>query len=247
MPESEHESVTAEDSADVPDGETGNSDRGNGDESGVASLPEGVRLYGEVAAVERVPAPEVPETFPVAIWTDEALAVRLEFSRQDTRASTYFSLPDTDEDDRLATLLDIHGVDDPADLAGTNALVDIEQGHPVPVSREQKRRGDRRAFYGVLAGIGPSFVFTLLSFFGLAGVVLSTVPFVLYLLCTFVLLPPSLYIDAWHLRTTTDWEGRPRRWGLLAVVPVVNIAVVPYYLITRENARPLALDTASQP
>jgi len=26
---------------------------------------------------------------------------------------------------------------------------------------------------------------------------------------------------------------------------VVNIAVVPYYLITRENARPLALGTAS--
>ena len=150
-------------------------------------------------------------------------------------------------DDRLATLLDIHGAGDPADLAGEQVLVDIESGHPVPVSREGTRRGDRRAFYGVLAGIAPSFVFTLLSFFGLAGAVLSTIPFALYLLCTFVLLPPSLYVDAWHLRTTTDWEGRPLRWGVLAVVPVVNIAVVPYYLITRENARPLALDTANVP
>jgi hypothetical protein len=234
--------VTAEDSAAVPDEETADSD-----ESGTAPLPEGLRLYGEVDGVERVPASELPETFPVAIWTDEALALRLDLSGQDSLASSYFSLPDTDEDDRLATLLDIHGADDPADLAGETVLVDIESGHPVPVSREGTRRGDRRAFYGVLAGIAPSFVFTLLSFFGLAGAVLSTIPFALYLLCTFVLLPPSLYVDAWHLRTTTDWEGRPLRWGVLAVVPVVNIAVVPYYLITRENARPLALDTANVP
>jgi hypothetical protein len=247
LPEGKRADVTREDSAPGSDGETADSDDDAGADSERASLPEGLRLYGEVAAVERVPASEVPETFPVAIWTDEALALRLEFSGQDSRASTYFSLPDTDEDDRLATLLDIHGVGDPEELPGTETLVDIEDGHPVPVSRDGDRRGDRRAFYGVLAGIGPSFVFTLLSFFGLAGVVLSPVPFALYLFCTFVLLPPSLYVDAWHLRTTTDWEGRPLRWGLLAVVPVINIAVVPYYLITRENARPLVLDTANVP
>jgi hypothetical protein len=239
--------VTAEDSG--PETETqdhGSEDDGpeddesNGDGQDPATLPNGLRLYGEVTAVERVPAAEVPDSFPVAIWTDEALALRLEFTRQDARASTYFSLPDTDEDDRLATLLDIHGVTSPDDLAGNQLLVDIEQSHPVPVSRDGERRGDRRAFYGVLAGIAPSFVFTLLSFFGLADAVISLVPFVLYLVCTFVVLPPSLYIDAWYLRTTTDWEGRPLRWGVLAIVPIVNIAVVPYYLITRENSRPLA-------
>lgn len=237
--------MTTENGAAVSDEEAADSDGDSGGESESAPLPEGLRLYGEVAGVERVPTSAVPETFPVAIWTDEALALRFEFPSQDSRASTYFSLPDTDEDDRLATLLDIHGVSDPEDLAGEQTLVDIEESHPMPVSRESERRGDQRAFYGVLAGIGPSFLFTLLSFFGLAGAVLSTVPFALYLLCTFVLLPPSLYIDAWHLRTTTDWEGRPLRWGALALVPIVNIAVVPYYLISRENARPLALDTAS--
>jgi hypothetical protein len=216
----------------------------DGDDPETTGLPEGLRLYGEVVGVERVPAGEVPETFPVAIWTDEALALRLDFSRYDHRESTYFSLPETDDDDRLATLLDVHGTTDPSDLSGQRVLVDVEDGHPMPVTRDGERRGDRRAFYGVLAGIGPSFIFTLLSFFGLADAVLSLVPFLLYLFCTFVLLPPSLYVDAWYLRTTTDWEGRPLRWALLAVVPVVNIAIVPYYLITRENSRPLALDPA---
>lgn len=218
-------------------------DADSGDESDTARLPEGLRLYAEVDGVERVPAAEVPETFPVAIWTDETLALRLELSGYG-RANTYFSLPDTDEDDRLETLVEIHDVSTPADLVGNQMLVDVENGHPVPVSRESERRGDERAFYGVLVGIAPSFLFTLFSFFGLAEAVLSPTPFLMYLFCTFILLPPSLYVDAWHLRTTTDWEGRPPRWGLLAVVPVVNIAVVPYYLISRENARPLALDAA---
>lgn len=236
MPGSKAADVTADDGA-------AESQQEHGDSNGDVALPEGLRLYGEVVTVERVSAEEVPETFPVAIWTDEALALRFEFDNYDGRASTYFSLPETDDDDRLATLLEIHDVADPGGLAGRNMLVDVEAGHPMPVSRDGDRRGDRRAYYGVLTGIAPSFIFTLLSFFGLAGAVLSPVPFFLYLACTFVVLPPSLYVDAWYLRTTTDWEGRPLRWGLLAVVPVVNIAIVPYYLITRENSRPLALDT----
>ena len=267
MPESKTPDVTAEDRPPGAESATDDSDRGDplsreepaedGDGQGsvtgdtteeddteTATAPEGLRLYGEIVAVERISAETVPETFPVAIWTDETLAVELEFSGYDGRERTYFSLPETDEDDRLATLLASNEVTDPDELVGRRVLVDVEAGHPVLVARETGRRGDSRAFYGVLAGIAPSFVFTLLSFFGLADATLSLVPFVLYLLCTFVLLPPSLYIDAWYLRTTTDWEGRPHRWALLSLVPVLNIAVVPYYLITRENSRPLAPDPA---
>lgn len=209
-----------------------------------ATLPEGLRLRGDVVGVERVPASAVPEGFPVAIWTDEALALHLEFDRHDGRASTYFSLPETDPDDRLVNLLAAHGLDEPEELDGRSLLLDVQDGHIVPVSLTEGRRGDERAFYGVLAGLAPSITIALFSFFGLGGIVFSPVYVGLYLVCTFLVLPVSIYLDAWHLRTTTDWEGRPLRWALLAIVPPLYVVVTPYYLISRENARPLALDPA---
>jgi hypothetical protein len=238
VPERERADVT-------DDGRSAGAANGDGDDPERAALPEKLRLRGEVVAVERVPAGEVPDSFPVAIWTDEALALRLEFARHEGHARTYFSLPETDPDDRLATLLDVHDVDEPDDLADKSLLVDVVDGHPMPVSREGKQRGDDRAVYGVVAGVAPSITIALFSFFGLGDAVFSTVYIALYLVCTFLVLPVSVYFDAWHLRTTTDWEGRPLRWALIAIVPPLYVVVVPYYLITRENARPLALDPAT--
>lgn len=225
-----------------PDPDTGSdTDTGEGER---AQLPEGLRVRGEVVGVERVPAAEVPDSFPVAIWTDEALAIRFEFARHDGQTTTYFSLPETDPDDRLTNLLAMHAVDEPEQLDGTSVLVDIVDGHPLPVSVDEPRRGDPRAFYGVIAGLAPSIAIALLSFFGLGDFVFSAVYVGLYIVCTFVVLPISIYIDAWYLRTTTDWDGRPLRWALLAIVPPLYVVVAPYYLITRENARPLAIGTS---
>jgi len=203
--------------------------------------PDGLCLRGEVVGVERVPVSAVPDSFPVAVWTDEALAVRVAFDGYDGRARTYFSLPETDPDDRLAGLLSAHGVDDPADLMGRRPLFDVRDGHALPVTPSAGQRGDPRAFYGVLAGLAPSITIALFSFFGLGEVVFSPVYIALYLVCTFLVLPVSLYLDAWYLRTTTDWDGTPLRWALLAIVPPLYVVVTPYYLISRENARPLAL------
>lgn len=215
------------------------------DDSETPDLPDGLRLYGEVVAVERVPAAEVPESFPVAVWTDEALALEFEFRRYDGRARTYFSLPETDPDDRLATLLDVQGVSEPEGLAGGRVLLDIEAGHPMPVSREGGRRGDHRALYGVFLGVLPSFLVALGSFFGFADALFSTAYLGMYVVCTFLILPVSVYVDALYLRSTTDWQGGPLRWALLSIVPALYVVVVPYYLITRENARPLAAEGAS--
>jgi hypothetical protein len=232
--------VTADSEASADETETTDSD-----EAETPELPDGLRLYGDVVAVERVPATEVPDTFPVAVWTDEALVLEFEFQRYDDRARTYFSLPETDPDDRLATLLDVQGVTEPEELAGGRVLLDIEDGYPTPVSREGGRRGDHRALYGVFLGVFPSFLVALGSFFGFADALFSMAYLGVYVVCTFLILPVSVYVDALYLRSTTDWQGGPLRWALLSVVPALYVLVVPYYLITRENARPLAVDDAS--
>lgn len=222
-------------------GTSADSAGGEGGEGGAAPLPEGLRVRGEVVAVERVPAAEVPAGFPVTVESDEALALRLKFARHDARASTYLPLPAGDPDGRLGALLAVHGVDEPAQLSGAGVLLDIVDGHPVPVAVDEPGRGDPRAVYGVLAGLAPSITIALLSFFGLGEAAFSPVYVGLYLVCTFLVLPVSIYIDAWHLRSTTDWAGRPLRWALLSVVPPLYVVVVPYYLLARENARPLAV------
>ncbi|ERH09833.1 MAG: hypothetical protein J07HX64_01595 [halophilic archaeon J07HX64] len=232
--------MTADSEASADETETTDSD-----EAETPELPDGLRLYGDVVAVERVPATEVPDTFPVAVWTDEALVLEFEFQRYDDRARTYFSLPETDPDDRLATLLDVQGVTEPEELAGGRVLLDIEDGYPTPVSREGGRRGDHRALYGVFLGVFPSFLVALGSFFGFADALFSMAYLGVYVVCTFLILPVSVYVDALYLRSTTDWQGGPLRWALLSVVPALYVLVVPYYLITRENARPLAVDDAS--
>ena len=206
-----------------------------------AQLPDGMRLRGEVVAVERVPAAEVPESFPVAVRSGEVLALSLTFARHDGQARTYFA----HAGERLAHLLAVHGVDEPDQLEGRGVLVDIVAGHPVPVSVDEPRRGDARAVYGVIAGLAPSITIALFSFFGLGDVLFSPVYAVVYLVGTFLVLPVAIYVDAWYLRTTTDWGGRPLRWALLSVVPPLYVVVAPYYLIARENARPLAVGTSS--
>ena len=214
------------------------SDGDGGDGSTPEALPDGTILRGEVTAVERVPAGEVPGTFPVAIWTDETLAVTLELAYDGSETTTYFSLPETDPDDRLSDLLALHGLSEPDELVGRSLLLEVGDRHCLPLLPDEPQRGDSRAFYGILAGITPSITIALFSFFGL-GAAVETWPFLaVFLVCTFLVLPVSLYLDAWHLRTTTGWSGRPLVWALVAIVPPLYVVVVPYYLVTRENAQP---------
>lgn len=99
--------------------------------------------------------------------------------------------------------------------------------------------GGRNAVYGIFAGITPSITIALFSFFGMGTIVVSMEFLVIWLVCTFVLLPISLFLDARYLRMITDWDGRPILWALLSMVPVINVVAVPMYLIMREGAQPL--------
>lgn len=209
-------------------------------------LPEGYRVRAVVTGVERVPGSVVPESFPIAIWTDEALALDLRIPYSGAETRTYFSLPETAPDDRLKAFMDRQGVAIPDALEGAGLVVDIRDGHAIPLI-EPERRGDARGIYGILAGLTPSIAITLLPFFGLGEAVSSSLFFGLFLVGTFIVLPISLYLDAWHLKTSSDWDGTPFKLAVLAIIPPLYIIVAPYYLIKRENAMPLAFEPRPTP
>ena len=211
-------------------------------EAELGGLPDGTTVWAVAVDVERVPATTVPSDFPVAIGTEEALALDLTPRGDDERTvRTYFEWPETGSDARLTRLLALHDVEmgEFADLYGREVLLRVADGHYLPVVPEQGV-GDPRAIYGIFAGLVPSLAIALASFFGAGGAVASLEFFLLWLVCSLVVLPVSVYLDAWHLRATTEWNGGPLFWAVLAFLPPVNVVAVPYYLLVRQNARPLA-------
>ncbi len=210
-----------------------------------AGLRDGMHLRADVLAVERVAQSAVPDDFPVAIWTDEALALRIELPYYSMEATTYFSLPDTDPDDRLTDLLSLHNATEPEELEGVGMLVEVRDGHCLPFLPEEDSRGDPRGFYGVFIGLAPSIALTVLPFFGLDVAITTPVFFAIFAICTFVILPLSIYLDGWYLRTASNWRGSPRKLALLSIIPPLYIIVAPYYLFTRENALPLVFESPS--
>lgn len=201
---------------------------------------EGKTFTARVRSVERVRAREVPEDYPVAIETADALDVRLTVDGTEKPIfRLYFETADRGPDDRFAHLLELAGTpdSDPESLEGQSLLLTIRDGFYMPVVPDEQRRGNPYGVYGVFAGLAPSIIIALVGIFSPGAAFIASTPFVAgWLLAMFVLLPLSLYADAWHLRTTTGWSGDPRKWAAMAMVPGLNVLVVPLYLITRENA-----------
>lgn len=209
-------------------------------EEALETLPDGSKLRGEVVAVERVDSSAVPEDVPYEVAGD-ALALTLDIDHIEGEATTYFTWPDAGADDRLERLLWLRefGPDQVTDFQGAQMLLTVENGHVVPVLPETKPRGDERAYVGILVGLLPSLLIFLSGLFG-AGDALFTQAFVgVWAAGTFLVLPVSLYLDAWHLRTTMDWRGRPLLWAGLSVIPAVNVMAVSAYLVLRQSADPL--------
>jgi len=242
-----------EPSDDRQSGDEPSDDRQSGDESpgdGVpeeqfeGQVPDGARLHGEVLVVESVPVDAVPDGFPGEFPGEEVLVLDVDI-RFGEETTTYLSAEEGNGP--LEALLETHGAGSPADLEGAGLLLEARNDYWVPLSRDGPRRGDDRAVYGVLAGLAPSITIALFNFFGVGGAAFSPVFLALWGVCTFLVLPVSMYFDAWHLRSTTDWQGGPARWTLCAVVPPLYVVVVPYYLVKRANARPLVLETTGEP
>jgi hypothetical protein len=211
-------------------------------EQALDTMADGMQVRGQAIDVERISATEVPEEFPSDVGTGDALALTLELDETEGKtATTYFGWPGETPDERLGKLLQLCEVspDRFADLHGEDILLEVEDGHVVPVLPREEPRGDDRAYWGILAGLVPS----LLIFVGGlvdAGGFLFTQTFVLvWLLATFVGLPVSIYLDAWNLRTTTNWRGGPLFWAFFSMIPVLNIMAVAAYLVLRQNAEPI--------
>ena len=203
---------------------------------------EGEQFTAIVSTIDVVPTSDVPAAYPVAIETAEAVAIEVTVEGTDEPVFVcYFEPSDRGPDDRLARILSVAGVEEVTELTGQGLLLEIADGHYLPVVPEQSPRGNAKAVYGVFAGLIPSVVIGLVGIFAPGAAFIGTTPFIVgWLVATFLLLPVSLYIDALNLATTTNWDGNPRKWAVMAAAPGLNILAVPLYLIARENADPLA-------
>lgn len=204
---------------------------------------EGKQFTAVVREIERVSASEVPTEYPVEIETAEAVVLRLTVRGTDEPVFEFYVEPtDRGPDGRLARLLAVAGSgDDPEALIDRELLLTISEGYYVPVVPDGEPRGTAKAVFGIFAGLVPSAVIGLVGIFSPGAAFIGTTPFIVgWLAATFLLLPLSIYLDALHLRTTTNWTGGPRKWAAMAALPGLNIAIVPLYLIARENANRVA-------
>lgn len=203
---------------------------------------DGDHVRGQAVDVARVAAETVPEDYPITIGTPEALALSLELDgHEGTTVTTYFEFDESVADDRLARLLAIHDIptDRFGDFHGEWILLTIEDGYFLPVVPAESPRGDSRGVYGILAGLALNLLVGTVVLTGL-NTLLSPPVVVVWLLVSVVGLPVATYLDAWYLRTHTDWGQGPAFWAMLSMLPGVNILTVLAYFWTRRQARPLA-------
>jgi hypothetical protein len=87
----------------------------------------------------------------------------------------------------------------------------------------------------VVGGLATNLLIVLLVVAGLGGV--FSVPVVLaWLLANVLGVPAATYLDAWYLRTHSDWGGGPLFWTALAALPGVNVVSSLAYLRERVRA-----------
>lgn len=197
----------------------------------------GGTVRGQAVDVERVPTATVPDDYPWGIGTPDALALTVALA-DGTEATTYFEFEGGRAGDRLSRLLAVHDIpaDRFGDLHGEWLLLTVEGGHYLPVLPAEFPRGDPRGVYGILAGLG---LYPLAGVLAIGGG-LSLPALVVLLLATSVSLALATYVDAWYLRTRTDWGQGPSFWALLATLPGPNLPTTIAYLWTRRQSEPLA-------
>lgn len=206
------------------------------------TMADGMQVRGQAIDVEQIPAEEVPDGFPYDVGTEDALALTLEIDQTEGKtATTYFAWPEEGADERLGRLLQLRDVplDRFADLHGADILLEVEDGHFVPVLPREEPRGTDRAYLGVLGGFAFLLVPLLAWLLGITGMVGSSTFLLLFFLVHLVVLPVSLYLDAWNLRSTTNWEGGPLFWAFFSMIPGLNVMTVAAYLVLRQNAEPI--------
>lgn len=201
-----------------------------------AAIPEGTVRSGTLVDAGLVPAGEVPESYPVEVGGDRALALTVELD-VDRTVPVYLDWPadgEPDTDTALGRLLVALEVPPErlARLYGHEVLVEAVDGRYRLYVPETSPRGSGRDRYGVVAS-------ALAAAGSLAGWALAggSLLLVVFLLVSTVLLPLFTYRDGWYLRTHSDWDGGPVYWATLAVFPGVNLLSTLLYLRSRREAR----------
>lgn len=195
------------------------------------------RTWGRAVDVERVPVADVPDDYPEPIATDTALALTVAVEGDENRTDVvYFEWPGDGAAERLDRLLALLGIEPHrfADLHGAAVPLRREEGHVTANVPDEDPRGTPLGLLGVLAGTGA----TLL----LLGPVSSGSPAWIGLLLTAAILcvlPLSTYLDAWYMRTHTDWDHGVLFWASLAMAPGINLLSSAAYLVLRWRATPL--------
>lgn len=214
-----------------------------------------VTVRAQVVGADTIPVDEVPDSYPHAIGTDAALALTLELP-DGRRTTAYFDWTGTASDaggddwrardgdygarlERLLRALDVPA-DSFADLLGERVLVTRQRGYYVPVIPDSPPRGSPAGLSGVIAGLAFNLAVVAALAAGFGGALASASFAVLFLAVNLLLVPAGTYLDAWHLRTTTDWNQGPEFWAVCSALPLVNVISSVVYLYSRRRARPLA-------
>lgn len=183
-----------------------------------------------VVDADRVDAADVPDTYPLAVETEQAIELTVDFGME--TATAYLAWPTDDRETGLTRLLDALDVE-LRDLYGETVLVERQGIHAVIVTPAETPTGrDHRL--GLLGGMG-----FVVAFIGILAIVpeMATVVAPLWALVTYVALPYLVYKDAWYVRTHSDWDGGPPYWTLLAALPFLNLGTIGLYLWRRSRAR----------
>lgn len=199
---------------------------------------------GLVRGAEPIPAANVPESYPLAVTTESALALQVGLRTGGT-TTVYLDWPGgegvkaSSPLGRLLAALDV-SPDSFADLYGERLPLEREAGYYTVVLPPEQPKGSGDWELGVVGGV--AFNLTVVGLLALATTGLPVGGVLWWLLVPFLVvnlavLPFATYRDATYLRTHSDWNQGPPFWAALSMVPVVNLGVSALYLWSRSRAR----------
>lgn len=200
---------------------------------------------GVVDGATRIPAPEVPDGYPLAVEGGEVL--RLDVDVGPETVSTYLPWPGGDvADSRLGRLLAAldYGPEEFADLYGDRVglahrdgwhVVDADATRELASRRSHDPRGTRtRAYRAIPVLAALSVAPTVLASMGSASPVV-TFGLVGTLAVALTGLPAAVYLDGRTVEEGDGWTPRVPFWVLACAVPVVQTGVALTYLLRRRS------------
>ncbi|MFC4450667.1 hypothetical protein [Halorussus aquaticus] len=193
---------------------------------------------GNVSEAAKIPASEVPDDYPVAIRTRQALQLNVETPDGETVA-TYLEWPgEGEESDHVEQLLDAlgRGRDEFANVYGDRVALDSEDGwHGIDAEKTAALRGTEiasgdgsldktRNLLAVAIAVGAVGLLLDDAFHSLSEILL---------IITIGAIPVGIYLDAEQVKDGTSWSPTPNPWIIGGMIPIANVAVGLAYLVER--------------